>query len=150
MLYKHENYFSNKSDKLKKEDIDILYDVHNLILKSDNVLNKYEEFISERVLENDDLILKNENLIKQAVIDLANVVLGAISEIEKSKEKNKEEEKNDNLNLKNEDFNLNKNIKDEEEKKIEKEDLITNKENNKKKNKYSHNTLLDGEISSDD
>ncbi len=35
-------------------------------------------------------------------------------------------------------------------KKIENEDLKSNKETNKKKNKYKHNLLLDGEISSDD
>ncbi len=51
MLHKHEIYFSEKSEKLEKAHIDILYDVHNLILKSDTILNKYEEFISERVFD---------------------------------------------------------------------------------------------------
>ena len=151
MLHKHEIYFSEKSDKLEKEDIDILYDVHNLILKSDTILNKYEEFISERVFDNDDFILKDEKLIKTAVIDLVDVIYGIISEIENDKKENKEEEKNLNLNKnKNEDLNLKINIKDEDEKKIENEDLKSNIETNKKKNKYKHNLLLDGEISSDD
>ena len=153
MLHKHEIYFSEKSEKLEKEDIDILYDVHNLILKSDTILNKYEEFISERVFDNDDFILKDEKLIKTAVIDLVDVIYGIISEIENDKKENKEEEKNKNLNLnkiKNEDLNLKISIKDEDEKKIENEDLKSNKETNKKKNKYKHNLLLDGEISSDD
>ena len=153
MLHKHEIYFSNKSDKFEKEDIDFLYDVHNLILKSDNILNKYEEFISERVFENDDFMLKDENLIKTAVIDLVDVIFGIISEIENDKDENKEKGKNENLNLnnnKNEDLNLKINIKEKEKKKIENEDLKQNKETNKKKNKYKHNTLLDGEISSDD
>ncbi len=120
MLHKHEIYFSEKSEKLEKEDIDILYDVHNLILKSDTILNKYEEFISERVFDNDDFVLKDEKLIKTAVIDLVDVIYGIISEIENDKKENKEEEKNKNLNLnkiKNEDLNLKISIKDEDEKK---------------------------------
>ena len=144
ILHKHEIYFSNTSRKLEKEDIEILYDIHNLILKSDNNLKPYESYILDKIFEDEDLFLENESLITKAIIELSNFVNGAILEIEKNKKK-KLEENEKKINSK--DF---KEIKD-----VKKEDIkINNKEldlnNNNKKIKYKHNDLLDSDISSDE
>ena len=142
ILHKHEIYFSNTSRKLEKEDVEILYDIHNLILKSDNNLKPYESYILDKIFEDEDLFLENESLITKAIIELSNFVSGAILEIETNKKKQSEEDEKK--------MNSNKEIKD-----VKKEDIkINNKEldlnNNNKKIKYKHNDLLDSDISSDE
>ena len=142
ILHKHEIYFSNTSRKLEKEDVEILYDIHNLILKSDNNLKPYESYILDKIFEDGDLFLENESLITKAIIELSNFVSGAILEIETNKKKQSEEDEKK--------MNSNKAIKD-----VKKEDIkINNKEldlnNNNKKIKYKHNDLLDSDISSDE
>lgn len=142
ILHKHEIYFSNTSRKLEKEDVEILYDIHNLILKSDNNLKPYESYILDKIFEDGDLFLENESLITKAIIELSNFVNGAILEIETNKKKQSEEDEKK--------MNSNKEIKD-----VKKEDIkINNKEldlnNNNKKIKYKHNDLLDSDISSDE
>lgn len=142
ILHKHEIYFSNTSRKLEKEDVEILYDIHNLILKSDNNLKPYESYILDKIFEDGDLFLENESLITKAIIELSNFVSGAILEIETNKKKQSEEDEKK--------MNSNKEIKD-----VKKEDIkINNKEldlnNNNKKIKYKHNDLLDSDISSDE
>ena len=72
ILHKHEIYFSNTSRKLEKEDVEILYDIHNLILKSDNNLKPYESYILDKIFEDGDLFLENESLITKAIILLSN------------------------------------------------------------------------------
>ena len=142
ILHKHEIYFSNTSRKLEKEDVEILYDIHNLILKSDNNLKPYESYILDKIFEDGDLFLENESLITKAIIELSNFVSGAILEIETNKKKQSAEDEKK--------MNSNKEIKD-----VKKEDIkINNKEldlnNNNKKIKYKHNDLLDSDISSDE
>ncbi len=144
ILHKHEIYFSNTSRKLEKEDVEILYDIHNLILKSDNNLKPYESYILDKIFEDEDLFLENESLITKAIIELSNFVSGAILEIETNKKKQLEE---DEKKINSKDF---KEIKD-----VKKEDIkINNKEldlkKNNKKIKYKHNDLLDSDISSDE